>query len=380
MSFKDSILITILVILELLFTYDVKSKEFLSTQETDFKSNEIMERKDIEKWVMAFPEILGEDLLIISAEYNKFDRTKDRLDLLAIDKKGKLAIIELKRDDSGKSVELQAVKYAAYCSTMTFSDLIPLRKSYLSKNGIQKTNEEVEKELYEFIDNDDFEELDDKPRIILVARNFRPEVTSSVLWLRRFNVDLSCVKLTPYKISKDKIALVSSKLIPLPEAEEYIIRSEKKESAMFTRSQLEYLEFYQNLVHGLRQKTSMPLADAKPQSIYQIPTGISGVHFEWAFHGRPRSSFAVELHFEKADKDANLKLLKEIEKSKDEIEKETGEKVIFQEDWGKVWARLYIEKNEGKMTDELKEWAIEKMAKLQKLLWPKLDKLKAEKF
>jgi hypothetical protein len=67
--------------------------------------------------------------------------------------------------------------------------------------------------------------------------------------------------------------------------------------------------------------------------------------------------FGVELHFEKGNKKANRTLLKEIEKLKDEIEKETGEKVIIQEDWGKTWARLYIEKDEGEMTDELKKWA-----------------------
>lgn len=34
---------------------------------------------------------------------------------------------------------------------------------------------------------------------------------------------------------------------------------------------------------------------------------------------------------------------------------ETNEKVIVQENWGKTRARLYIEKNEGKMTEDLKK-------------------------
>ena len=65
-----------------------------------------------------------------------------------------------------------------------------------------------------------------------------------------------------------------------------------------------------------------------------------------------------------------------MEKSKNDIETKTGEKVFFQEDWGKTWARLYLEKNEGKMTDELKKWAVEKMTIFYRLLQPKLDKLK----
>ena len=45
--------------------------------------------------------ILGDDLLIIAKEFSDFDRTSERLDLLAIDRDGKLVIIELKRDRSG---------------------------------------------------------------------------------------------------------------------------------------------------------------------------------------------------------------------------------------------------------------------------------------
>jgi len=359
----------------MLFIYDKKNRIFSITEETDFKTHEIMERKDIEKWVVDFPEILGEELLIITTEYDKFDKTKERLDLLGLDKNGKLVIVELKREDSGKSVELQAIKYAAYCSTLTIEEIVSLRREF---TGNEKTNDEIKEELFEFIDNEDFEELDDKPRILLVAKDFKPEVTASVLWLRKFGIDVSCIKLTPHKIDDDRIGLVSSTLIPLPEAEEYIIKSERKESVekVLTRTQEEYLKFYQELVHAIKEKIPISLHEPKAWSIYQIPTGLSGVHFEWAFHGRPRSSFGVELHFEKGSKDNNKSLLREMEKSKNDIEKETGEKVIIQEDWGKNWARLYLEKNEGKMTDELRKWAIEKMAILYKLLQPKLEKLK----
>lgn len=44
-----------------------------------------------------------------------------------------------------------------------------------------------------------------------------------------------------------------------------------------------------------------------------------------------------------------------MEKFKDEIKNQTGEAVILQEDWGKAWARLCLEKKEGVMTNELKK-------------------------
>jgi RecB family endonuclease NucS len=44
---------------------------------------------------MGSPQILEEDLLIVTNEYNKFDKTRERLDLLALNRDGKLVIIEL---------------------------------------------------------------------------------------------------------------------------------------------------------------------------------------------------------------------------------------------------------------------------------------------
>jgi RecB family endonuclease NucS len=85
----------------MIFTYDKKTKNISLYDETDFKSQNILERQDIEKWVESYPEILGEELLILTTEYDKFDKTSERLDLLAIDKLGNLVIIELKRDELG---------------------------------------------------------------------------------------------------------------------------------------------------------------------------------------------------------------------------------------------------------------------------------------
>ena len=64
--------------------------------EYTFSELDIKEREHIEEWIEEYPEMLGEELLIIAKEYDAFDKTNNRLDLLAIDKNGKLVIIELK--------------------------------------------------------------------------------------------------------------------------------------------------------------------------------------------------------------------------------------------------------------------------------------------
>ena len=79
-----------------LFRVDPNTKAPNKIREVDFASLGLQER-DIQDWVVANPGILGDDLLIIAKEFSDFDRTKERLDLLAVDPDGKLVIIELKR-------------------------------------------------------------------------------------------------------------------------------------------------------------------------------------------------------------------------------------------------------------------------------------------
>lgn len=362
----------------MLFSFDKKTKKISLYKQTDFRSHQIFERQDIEKWVEKNPEILGEELLVLTTEYDQFDKTKERLDLIALDRAGNLVIIELKRDDTGKTAELQAIKYAAYCSNLTREKVARLFQEYLSKKEKSINLEAAKNTIDEFIQDDEFEEFNDKPRIILVAKEFSPEVTSTVLWLRKFKIDITCVKLTPYEINDSTLGFESSVIIPLPEAKKYLIEAEEKEDVehSLSLSQEEYLSFYKELRHRLADILLLTLPEPLPRSYYQIPAAKGAVHFEWAFHGRPRSSFGVELHFERAVKELNEKLIDHLEKLRTQIEEHTGESPVIQRDWGRAWARLYIEKMEGQMTEELKNWAVEKMAIFYKLLKPELEKIK----
>lgn len=359
----------------MIYRLDKQTNRIIPCDETDFKSNSILERQHIEKWIENYPAILGEELLVITTEYDRFDKTSERLDILALDKDGNLVVIELKRDDSGKNADLQAIKYAAYCSTLRLSDVCQLHQAYCKKQGQILDDEQVRGKILAFIENEEFEEINERPRIILVSRQFRPEVTASVLWLRKFDVDISCVKLSPYEMGNGEIAFESNIVIPLPEAREFIVETERKENRSLTVSQVEYIEFYKDLVKRFKARMPRDYSSPQPKSYYQIPTGIGSIHYEWAFHGRPRSSFGVELHFERGSREANLEILSHIESQIPALEKALQEKVIVQKEWGRNWSRIYVEKDEGQFTPELKEWAVEKMEILIKTLQPILDGL-----
>ncbi|ELP9119765.1 DUF91 domain-containing protein [Campylobacter lari] len=112
--------------------------------EKSFKDLKFTERNNLQEWIAKNPSCLGEDLLIIQKEFQDFDGTNERLDLLALDIEGNLVIIENKRDDSGKDVTWQALKYASYCSTFSKSDIEKIYQRFL-------INENYKKKLCEFL-------------------------------------------------------------------------------------------------------------------------------------------------------------------------------------------------------------------------------------
>jgi RecB family endonuclease NucS len=77
----------------------------------------VRECEYLQEWIANNPEVLGEELLIIQKEFAGFYETRERLDLLVLNKQGNLVIIENKLDDSGRDVMWQVMKYASYCSS-----------------------------------------------------------------------------------------------------------------------------------------------------------------------------------------------------------------------------------------------------------------------
>ena len=204
----------------LLIGKDKELENFI--EEENFSKMGVWERNHMEEWISKCPKILGEKLLIITTEYDKFDKTSNRLDILAVDTDGKIVVIELKRDVADKFTDLQSIHYAAYISTHTFKDIVEIRAKYCGKS-----EEEVDGEIRDFIVNDEFSDFDNQPRIIIVANQFKEETLASVLWLRDVGADITCVKLEAYKVG-EKIVITPNIIIPLPEAKNFMMHREQK--------------------------------------------------------------------------------------------------------------------------------------------------------
>ncbi len=197
-------------------------RESKRVEEVDFARLGFQERRDIQEWIAADPGILGEDLLIVGKEFGGFDRTNERLDLLAVDVDGRMVVIELKRDDSGTNAHWQAIKYASYLRDASQEAIVGM----LARHEDVSQDEAIQK-LLQHLGADDLNALNNDQRIILASHRFAPEVTSAALWLNEQAARddlITCIQLTPhYDAGSGLLYIQVNTLIPLQGAEDLSI-------------------------------------------------------------------------------------------------------------------------------------------------------------
>ena len=97
----------------------------------------------------------------------------------------------------------------------------------------QNRNEDASSLICDFLEVETIEEVSlnsgSNQRFILVAANFRKEVTSTVIWLISDGIKTQCMKVTPFTYY-EKLMLDNTQIIPTPEAEDYMIRMSSKDS------------------------------------------------------------------------------------------------------------------------------------------------------
>ncbi len=209
-----------------IYRFDKDQDQIRPLHKATFKELGIYERSDIQRLVRNQIEILSEDLLVIAEEFAGWDDSNRRIDLLCIDKKANLVVVELKRTEDGGHMELQAIRYSAMISAMTFDQAVDAHHSFLQR--IDST-ENAEQRILNFLG---WKEPDESlfaqdVRIVLASADFSKELTSTVLWLNDKGVDIRCVKMEPYR-DEEKIYLDMQQVIPLPEAAEYQNRLKEK--------------------------------------------------------------------------------------------------------------------------------------------------------
>ncbi len=200
--------------------YRMTKEHIESIQHTDFAGEGILEG-DIQALLRDRIDVVSSDTLVIAEEFGDWEDSGRSIDLLGVDKNANLVVIELKRTGDGGHMELQALRYAAMVSTMTFDQAVDTYARYPRGRRIER---DARAELLDFLEWPDPDEtrFAQDVRLVLVSADFSKEVTSAVLWLNERQLDIRCVRMRPYKDAADILVDVQQ-VIPLPEAADYQI-------------------------------------------------------------------------------------------------------------------------------------------------------------
>lgn len=135
--------------------------------------------------------IFGEPLLLISNQVRT--ATKKRADLLAIDRNGNGVVIELKRDKGRLGVETQALQYLSDFSGYRGRDFI---RRFSSDSA-------TEESILGFVGGKaTADDLNNRTRVILLARSFDESIFAIGEWLSSKGVAFRCISYTPIEIGE----------------------------------------------------------------------------------------------------------------------------------------------------------------------------------
>jgi hypothetical protein len=143
-------------------------------------------------------------------------------------------------------------------SNMTIEQVIHAHARYL---GNEDARAKAEEEILTFLDvaSVDEVELTGDVRIILVSADFSTEITTFILRLNKRGLDVTCIRLKPYRVGEQLIVDVSQ-IVPLPEAAHYEVKARAKadESRKIRTARQEVLRrFWGQLIERAQSKTTL---------------------------------------------------------------------------------------------------------------------------
>ena len=295
--------------------------------ETTFYESNLKERQHIEEWLRKNPEIMGEELLIIGHEYDDFENN-ERIDLLAIDKEGNLVVIEVKRDNSGISVDFQALKYVSYMSRRTLKEIIAIYSKYIDDNSLQL---DPIQEIMEFFNVDDESLLNNMinntQRIINIGKELDKRVLSVCAWLYENGINVKCISIKPYKYNEE-IFIDTNQIIPPEKIEEYYINKKSRTSNQEIKSDNKVIKFLSSIVENINSMSNLNIK--YPGKRYYLGAyNIKNANISFCISYSKRNAVA-SISAESSKKDATDILKRIFNEKEDYISKELGIKVSLE--------------------------------------------------
>lgn len=360
--------------------YELNSDNLSRIVETTFEAEGIKERGDLQRLLRSQIEVISPGTMVIAEEFGDWEESRRRIDLLCLDRNANLVVVELKRTEDGGHMELQAIRYAAMVSNMTFEKVVEIHEKFL-RTLKDDSNSEVE--ILDFLgwDEPKKNEFAKEVSIVLASAEFSTELTGSVMWLNESGLEIRCVRLKPYKMD-NRLVIDVQQIIPLPEAADYQVQMrEKNRETKKERSEQQELryKFWEMLINRSTERTNL-LDNSLPitSSWLTINTDKKGLSYYLTIR---KHDSEVTFNLGLKNPNENNKLFDILFETKQEIENAIGKTISWKPPQNKSSGLISIVIDIGGYRNEeiwlkIQDQMVDALDRMVKVISPYIDGIK----
>lgn len=273
--------------------YSITSDDkFMEYAEIRFKDEH--QETILEHWLENNPDKIIEDsaLLIIGRQVTT--NLGSFIDLLAIDRRGDLVVIELKRDRTPRETLAQALEYVSSVEKLGYEQLDEIFRKYAGDETLNLAQYHRE---YFNLTTDEAVVFNNDQRIVIVGQKITPEIRQTSLFLRNKGIKVTCLEFTFFKADggfrllstsvvvgdeSDNIVKVSSGSLPVISESSFIASLDENGQAIFGKL-LTWAKSHSFPIHWGTKGLSLNV-------------DLSGTHVAFCFGYPPQSVFQQSIY------------------------------------------------------------------------------------
>jgi len=254
--------------------FQIKENNATPISPSDIEKSE----RSIEELIERNPNIILGDKLLIIGRQVKTDSGKI-LDLLAVDKEGRLVVIELKKGYAPREIVAQILDYSSWLRSLPERRIEDIARNYFQKKNTK--NISLSDEFMKFYNIEACPEIGKEVVNILFAKEFSEEVINPAKYLYEFDLSIYCIRFDTFK-SKQCEYIITDNIVG--DFDEYYseaseARSDKYDNRNIVKQLVSYLQ--ENYSHACSELRFEKLFDFK---LYQSRDGEwTCAYIDWAY-------------------------------------------------------------------------------------------------
>ncbi len=332
---------------------------------------------ELDTLITCIPNVLGEELLLLDYQYRSFTRYDNRADILALSDEGQLVIIGF-RQGVADDAELKTLEYAANLSDKKIREVAAIYAEGAAHKDEGLTVDQARKILQHHLKDS---RIHSEPRIVILARDVRPALANTILWLHSRGLDISYVRFQAYVAestwiidvnhqeavpSAEVLGFASSAVAPQagPAAEddeegengehseepeetgaaEGVGEEKPGEEKVPVATMAEQHPHSTLLRHVEELLTVQPLELEMTSytDALTFATGIPNIYFDMSARSYPEQYVEITLSFTEDNIEHNRAIARAILARRESIEQALGEPIEVKDPWYRNWVKLYV--------------------------------------